>query len=198
MSGPRVLFVENGDSFSFNVLEALPIARREAAVVSATEAVEALERATPTWAVLGPGPFDPRAAGLLPVVAALAEQRVPTLGICLGHQAIGVHFGATLAAVEPHHGVRDDVRFERSRLLPHFFGHARVMRYHSLALVDPLPPCLRAIARTADGTVMALEHTTLPMLGLQFHPDSFATSSGEAMIRDFVRAALRTGDEAQP
>jgi para-aminobenzoate synthetase len=94
--------------------------------------------------------------------------------------------------------VRDDVRFERSRLLPHFFGHARVMRYHSLALVDPLPPCLRAIARTADGTVMALEHTTLPMLGLQFHPDSFATSSGEAMIRDFVRAALRTGDEAQP
>ncbi len=198
MSGHRVLFVENGDSFSFNVLEALPVARREAAIVNAAEALEVLAHETPTWAVLGPGPFDPLAAGLVPVVAALAEARVPTLGICLGHQAIGVHFGAALASVVPHHGVRDDVRFERSRLLPHFFGHARVMRYHSLALVDPLPPCLRAVARTADGTVMALEHTTLPMLGLQFHPDSFATNSGEAMIRDFVRAAVRLGEEAHP
>ncbi len=198
MSAPRVLFVESGDSFSFNVLEALPVARREAAVVGAEEALARLDRATPEWAVLGPGPFDPRAAGLLPVVAALAELRVPTLGICLGHQAIGVHFGATLAAVEPHHGVRDDVLFERSRLLPHFYGHARVMRYHSLALTAPVPPALRVIARSAGGTVMAIEHTTLPMLGLQFHPDSFATASGEAMIRDFVRAALRTGDEARP
>lgn len=195
MSSPRVLFVESGDSFSFNVLEALPIARREAAVVGAEEALAQLDRATPAWAVLGPGPFDPRAAGLLPVVAALAERRIPTLGICLGHQAIGVHFGATLAAVVPHHGVRDDVRFERSRLLPHFFGHARVMRYHSLALTEPLPEGLRVIARSGDGTVMALEHEELPMLGLQFHPDSFATASGEAMIRDFVRAALHELDE---
>lgn len=191
----RVLFVENGDSFSYNVLDALPVPRSETIVLDPQESLAFLRHEAPRWAVLGPGPFDPREAGLLPVVATLAAREIPTLGICLGHQAIGVHFGATLRPVEPHHGVRDPVRFEASRLLPSFHGAATVMRYHSLALVEPLPPELRLVARGSDGTIMAVEHRTLPMLGLQFHPDSFATVSGEAMVRDFVRAVFPTEGE---
>ncbi len=186
----RALFVENGDSFSFNVLEAMPISRSNVLVLSPAEATAFLAHETPRWAVLGPGPFNPHDAGLLPIVATLAAREVPTLGICLGHQAIGVHFGATLQQVEPHHGVRASVHFAPSRLLPHFEGTTTVMRYHSLALIDPLPAELRLVARGADGTIMAVEHVDLPFLGLQFHPDSFATPSGEAMIRDFIRAAV--------
>jgi anthranilate synthase/aminodeoxychorismate synthase-like glutamine amidotransferase len=192
----RVLFVENGDSFSYNVLDALPVARADVLVVGPREASMHLRRARPAWAVLGPGPFDPREAGLLPVVAELARLSIPTLGICLGHQAIGVHFGAPLGPIEPHHGVRDEIVFGRSRLLPNFFGTARVMRYHSLALGERMPPELRVVARSAAGTIMAIEHTALPMLGLQFHPDSFATASGEAMVRDFVRAAVLTPEQS--
>ena len=193
---PTVLFVENGDSFSYNVLEALPLPRREIAVLGSADALVFLREYQPRWAVVGPGPFNPTDAGLLPVVAQLAANEIPTLGICLGHQAIGQHFGATLEAVEPQHGVRDSVQFTPSRLLPHFVGAATVMRYHSLALVDPVPPCLRVIARSTSGTIMAIEHAELPFLGLQFHPDSFATVSGEAMVRDFVRAAISVHDEA--
>jgi anthranilate synthase/aminodeoxychorismate synthase-like glutamine amidotransferase len=194
----RVLFVENGDSFSYNVLDALPVPRRDAVVLTPEESLAFLRHEEPRWAVIGPGPFDPREAGLLPVVATLAAREIPTLGICLGHQAIGMHFGAMLRPVEPHHGVRDAIRLEPSRLLPHFRGTTTVMRYHSLALVDPLPPELRLVARGSDGTIMAVEHESLPMLGLQFHPDSFATVSGEAMVRDFVRAVFSPGAEAHP
>jgi len=192
---PTVLFVENGDSFSYNVLEALPVPRREIAVLGPADALRFLRDYEPRWAVLGPGPFNPTDAGLLPVVAQLAARELPTLGICLGHQTIGVHFGATLEPVEPQHGVRDSVQLTPSRLLPHFVGAATVMRYHSLALVDPLPPCLRVVGRSTDGAIMAIEHEEYPFLGLQFHPDSFATVSGEAMVRDFMRASLAPNSE---
>ncbi len=194
----RVLFVENGDSFSYNVLDALPVPRSQTIVLDPQESLVFLRHEAPRWAVLGPGPFEPREAGLLPVVASLAVREIPTLGICLGHQAIGMHFGAALRPVEPHHGVRDSVRFEASRLLPNFRGSATVMRYHSLALVDPLPVGMRLVARGSDGTIMAIEHDEFPMLGLQFHPDSFATVSGEAMVRDFVRAVFQDAGEAHP
>ncbi len=186
----RVLFVECGDSFSFNVVEALPVPRARVDVCAPVNSLALIKRERPRWAVLGPGPFTPREASLLPVVEALAERAIPTLGICLGHQAIGLHFGATLGPIEPRHGVREHVHFAPSRLLPNFSGSATVMRYHSLGLRDPLPAPLRVVARAPDGTIMALEHSELPFLGLQFHPDSFATPGGEAMIRDFVRAAV--------
>jgi anthranilate synthase/aminodeoxychorismate synthase-like glutamine amidotransferase len=197
MSGP-VLFVECGDSFSFNVLDALPVRRTEVDVRTPSGALEALTSGDPRAVILGPGPFDPEKAGLLPIVHVLEARSIATLGICLGHQALGVHFGASLVPVEPKHGVREAVFFEQSRLMPHVHGSTKVMRYHSLALATPLPGILRGVAYAEDGTLMALEHRSLPMLGLQFHPDSFATPSGEAMIRDFFRATLERDREAAP
>jgi anthranilate synthase component II len=185
----RVLFLENEDSFSWNVVESLPVERRDIAVRSGRELArgshDLLERADVI--VVGPGPTDPIRAGIVGVVLAAARARRPLLGICLGHQALGLAFGARLVRVPPVHGKRSTIAFSPSRLFPRFCGEETVMRYHSLALAAVGSP-LRVVAETADGIPMAIEHSTLPMAGLQFHPDSFGTPRGEEMIAGFFEA----------
>jgi anthranilate synthase component 2 len=180
-----VLFIENDDSFSWNLVDALPLPREEIRVVSGrdrSEILPALARARAV--VLGPGPTDPSRAGLLEYVVRAAEAGTPLLGVCLGHQAIGAAFGASVVRVRPCHGEVDTVHFEESRAFP---GCARIqegMRYHSLALEDVRPP-LRVIARSAEGIVMGVEHETLPIAGLQFHPDSYASPQGPKLLAAF-------------
>ena len=128
------------------------------------------------------------AAGLVGAVRAVAAARRPLLGICLGHQALGLAFGARLIRSAPVHGKVSTVHFAPSRLFPGIAGPEPVMRYHSLALADVAPP-LRVVAATDDGLPMAIEHESLPMAGLQFHPDSYATPHGREMIAAFFEAA---------
>jgi anthranilate synthase/aminodeoxychorismate synthase-like glutamine amidotransferase len=186
----RVLFLENEDSFTWNVLDALPCERSEVllrpgrqgrALVDAgiLEEVDAV--------LLGPGPTDPVRAGLVGVVRAVAAAARPMLGICLGHQALGLAFGARLVRTRPAHGKASAVRFQASRLFPGIGGELEVMRYHSLSLAEVAPP-LRVVAATADGIPMAVEHESLPLAGLQFHPDSYATPAGGRMIAAFFEA----------
>ena len=183
----RVLFVENEDSFSWNVIESLPFERREIEIRTGREVAADLGALRAADAVVvGPGPTDPVRAGIVSVVRAAAEARLPLLGICLGHQALGLAFGAHLIRVPPVHGKRSTITFLPSRLLSGFEGPQVAMRYHSLALANVGSP-LRVIASTSDGIPMAIEHETLPMLGLQFHPDSFGTPRGREMIADFFR-----------
>ncbi len=187
----RVVFVENHDSFSWNVIDLLPVARADVTVVHATEALAALDGAAAL--VVGPGPMDPVRAGLVDLVRVAADRRLPTLGVCLGHQALGLAFGATLERSTPAHGKRALAHFAESRLLPGLRGALEVMRYHSLSVRAVRSP-LSVIAALEDGTVMALEHQSLPMLGVQFHPDSFATPGGRALIeRFFEHAVSRSG-----
>ncbi len=183
-----MLLAENDDSFTWNVVEALPVpraavrlvpGRRLAADPSALDACDVL--------VVGPGPTDPERAGLVALVREAARRRLPTLGICLGHQAIGLAFGARLAGGAPVHGRVSEVRFEPSRLFPGVSGVLRAMRYHSLALTGVAPP-LRVVAATRDGVAMAIEHDALPLAGLQFHPDSHASERGEELLAAFFRA----------
>lgn len=185
----RGVFVENHDSFSWNVIDLLPVDRSALRVVTAQAALNALEGAD--FLVIGPGPMDPVRAGLLRLVEAAAARQLPTLGICLGHQALGLGFGATLVRSTPAHGVLAQASFRRSRLLPGLEGDHTVMRYHSLSLRDVRAP-LEVIASLADGTVMAVEHQTLPMVGLQFHPDSYATERGAEMLSAFFTQAVRS------
>lgn len=182
----RILFVENHDSFSWNVIELLPVPREDVRLVSGATALRLLDGADAL--VIGPGPMDPPRAGLIDLVQVAAERRLPTLGVCLGHQALGLAFGARLEQTTPAHGKRAVISFEGSRLFPSVAGRLDVMRYHSLSLVE-VPPPLRVVARLQDGTVMAIEHDSLPMAGVQFHPDSWGTPRGRAVIEAFFRAA---------
>ncbi len=181
----RVLFLENEDSFSWNVVDRLPCGRDEVAIVPGREAAAALD--TADVLVIGPGPTDPVRAGLVDVVRAAVARGLPTLGVCLGHQAIGLAFGARLVRTAPRHGKRSVATFRGARLFGDFEGPHTVMRYHSLALADVVPP-LRVVADSEDGVVMAVEHDTLPVAGVQFHPDSFGTPRGAEMIAAFFRA----------
>ncbi len=182
-----LVFVENHDSFSWNVLDLLPVAEAEVRVVEGDtpEARAAVEAPETNVVVIGPGPMDPIRAGLVDLVERAARRRVPTLGICLGHQALGLAYGATLVRSTPAHGQRARVHFSDSR---HFInGDFDAMRYHSLSLGEVKGP-LRALAHLADGTVMAVEHATLPMAGLQFHPDSHGTPRGRELVEAFFRS----------
>lgn len=184
----RVVFLENGDSFSWNVVEALPFEREEVELVCGADA-ERVARALPGAhaVVVGPGPTDPLRAGLVRWVERAAALKVPLLGICLGHQALGLAFGATLKRVTPCHGIVDEVRFDASRCFGRVHPVQPVMRYHSLALEDVRPP-LRVVARNREGLVMAIEHETLPLAGLQFHPDSYASPAGRDILASFFEA----------
>lgn len=188
MQPMRVLFVENADSFSWNVIERLPVAREDVVVVSGRNRAGISRAMQETRSVvIGPGPLDPIRAGLVDLVHDVASAGLPLLGICLGHQAIALAFGARLIRVEPCHGKRSRVSFDRSRCLPGIDGEHEVMRYHSLAVTDVTAP-LQVTARTADGIVMAVEHESAPIAGLQFHPDSFGTPAGRAMLATFFKA----------
>jgi anthranilate synthase component 2 len=184
----RALFVENDDSFSWNVIDALPLRRELIDIVPGADrqrARAALREASTL--VIGPGPTDPVRAGLVDLVTLAAEWHVPTLGVCLGHQAIGLAFGATLLRLEPCHGKRATFRWGSSRLFPAFSGEITAMRYHSLGLKQLADP-LRVIATTEDGIIMAMEHESLPIAGLQFHPDSFGTPRGRDLLACFFEA----------
>lgn len=184
----RVLLVENDDSFTWNVVESLPVDRADVRLRPGREAAAepgAVEAADVI--VVGPGPTDPVRAGIVEVVLAAARLGRPFLGICLGHQALGLAFGARLVRVPPVHGKQASIAFAPSRLFPGFAGRETVMRYNSLALAGVGSP-LRVIARDEGGIPMAIEHATLPMAGLQFHPDSFGTPRGREMIARFFEA----------
>lgn len=175
-----VLFVENDDSFSFNVVDLLPAGTH---VVRTADAAEALAHAS--GVVIGPGPTDPHRAGLVSLVSRALDRGLPVLGICLGHQALGLALGARLVRSTPTHGKVALATATGSRFLAD--GQHEVMRYHSLSLVD-VPQPLVVTARLDDGTVMAVEHPTRPVLGLQFHPDSFGTPRGRAYVDAFFRS----------
>lgn len=182
---PQVLFVENHDSFSWNVVDCLPGGRDRVEVVTAGDAARRLE--TADVLVIGPGPTDPQRAGLLELVRRAAARRLPTLGICLGHQALGLAFGARLVRSTPTHGKVARVHFGASRRFPGVEGALDAMRYHSLSLEGVAAP-LDVVARLDDGTVMAVEHRALPMAGVQFHPDSHATPRGRELVAAFFRS----------
>jgi anthranilate synthase/aminodeoxychorismate synthase-like glutamine amidotransferase len=184
----RVLFLENDDSFSWNVIDRLPVDRSHVTILPGRDRAglrKHLPRARAL--VIGPGPLDPERAGLDGVVAAAARRRLPVLGVCLGHQAIGLAYGARLVRTEPCHGKQTLALFRASHSFPGIVGPVDVMRYHSLSLEDVTPP-LQVLAVTPDGIVMAVEHESLPIAGVQFHPDSFATPRGVEIFAAFFRS----------
>ncbi len=193
---PRVLVIDNYDSFTYNLVQRIGELGAEVEVVrnDAVGAAELIDR-LPERLVLSPGPCTPDEAGIsLELIRKLCgldgapARRVPILGVCLGHQSIGQAFGGRVVrAREPVHGKAEEIVHDRSTL---FRGMPRPLlagRYHSLVVAERgLPRDLQVSARTRDGIVMALRHRTLPVFGVQFHPESILTPDGQTLLRNFL------------
>jgi para-aminobenzoate synthetase component II len=186
----RVLVVDNYDSFVYNLVQYLGqlgvdvIVRRNDAVSPAE--LPALEV---DGVLLSPGPGTPEDAGSsMSFVTACAEAALPLFGVCLGHQAIGAVFGAPIErAPELLHGKTSEVLHDGTGVLAGLPSPFTATRYHSLAVAeDALPPEILVTARTASGVVMALRHESLPIDGVQFHPESVLTQGGHRMVANWV------------
>lgn len=189
-----ILVVDNYDSFTWNLVQLLAATGAAVEVVrnDAASAAELLAR-RPAGIVLSPGPGRPETAG---VCMELLRQRpeVPLLGVCLGHQALGVACGARcVRAPEVVHGKTSEIHHDGTGLFAGLPEPFAATRYHSLVLEpESLPAELRPVARTADGTLMAIAHRELPYHGVQFHPESFATAGGARLAGNFL--ALCAGE----
>lgn len=187
-----ILLIDNYDSFVFNLaryLEELGCRTRVARNDELT--VAEVERLAPSAIVLSPGPCTPNEAGICIEVVRRLGDRVPILGVCLGHQAIGAAFGAEIIrAPEPVHGRISLIRHDAVGLFAGLPNPLRATRYHSLIVAaETLSPELRVTAWTEDHLPMALQHSRHPIFGVQFHPESVLTQSGHSILRNFLQFA---------
>ena len=187
---PDILVIDNYDSFTFNLVHYVMElgARVEVVRNDALTAAEAL--ATGAKGILiSPGPCTPNEAGIsLELVAACAEAKRPLLGVCLGHQAIGQHFGGRVVRGGLMHGKTSPVVHDDTGLYAGLPSPFIATRYHSL-IVNAVPDILVVNATAQDGSVMGFRHATLPIHGVQFHPESIATEHGHAMLANFLTLA---------
>lgn len=188
----RILLLDNYDSFTYNLYDYLLQAGADCIVVRNDElSLPELERLAVEATVFSPGPKRPADAGvMLPLIEAW-HQRMPMLGICLGHQALGEFFGARLIKARiPVHGKTTAIRHTGHPLFEGIPSPFNVMRYHSLVLESLTGTPLDTIARTGEGEIMALAHRSLPLLGVQFHPESILTEHGLQILKNWMRLVI--------
>ncbi len=185
-----ILVVDNYDSFTWNLVHYLMELGSEVEVVrnDAISAGQALSSGAEAF-LISPGPCTPTEAGVsLDLVAAAADAGRPLLGVCLGHQAIGHHFGGRVERGGLMHGKTSPVIHDGTGLFQDLPSPFTATRYHSL-IVNDVPAPLVVNARSDDGNVMGFRHESLPIHGVQFHPESIATEHGHAMLANFLRIA---------
>lgn len=181
-----VLLLDNFDSFTYNLADYLQQAGVHCHVVTNQTPLSEIKKLDFKGIVLSPGPETPEKAGNLMEVLKAFYNKMPILGVCLGHQAIGQFFGARLVkALKPMHGKVSEIYCEPDSLFDGLQSPIKVVRYHSLVL-HQLPETLLCTASTAQGEVMAIKHKTLPISGLQFHPEAILTESGLAMLKNWL------------
>src|SRR3990172_2541948 len=191
----RTLIIDNYDSFTFNLYHLLGQVNGEAPLVVKNDTTDwsGLQRLCFDNIVLSPGPGRPDRQKDFGICAeAILRAEVPVLGVCLGHQGIGVLNGARLDyAPEPMHGRISRIHHAGEGILDGVPSPFSAVRYHSLILARDLPDCLREVAWTEDGLVMAIRHRERPIWGLQFHPESICTEHGFRMLANFKAATER-------
>ncbi|MEO6334098.1 MAG: aminodeoxychorismate/anthranilate synthase component II [Pyrinomonadaceae bacterium] len=185
-----LLVIDNYDSFTYNLVQYLGELGAEMKIVRNDDvsADEVENELRPEKILISPGPGTPDGAGIsLDVISRLAES-IPILGVCLGHQAIGQHFGGkVIRAPEPVHGKPVEIRHDGKTIFEGIDGNFSAGRYHSLIVErESLPECLEISAESPDGLIMAMRHRSLPIEGVQFHPESILTEHGKAMLRNFL------------
>jgi anthranilate synthase component II len=185
-----ILVIDNYDSFTWNLVHYLMELGTEVRVErnDALTAADALRTNAEAF-LISPGPCTPTQAGIsLDLVAACADAGRPLLGVCLGHQAIGQHFGGQVVRGGLMHGKTSPVSHDGSGVFAGLPSPFIATRYHSL-IVEGTPDTLIANATASDGSVMGLRHATLPIHGVQFHPESIATEHGHALLANFLAIA---------
>lgn len=185
-----ILLIDNYDSFSYNLYQMLGELEPDIRVIRNDEmTVEEIRALAPERIVLSPGPGRPEHAGVIVEAAKTVCREIPTLGVCLGHQAICQAYGATVTyAKKLMHGKQSIAALSGDSPLFDGLGESLpVARYHSLAVdEDTLPECLEVNARTEDGEVMAVRHKEYDIYGLQFHPESILTPDGKQILKNFL------------
>jgi len=183
-----ILVIDNYDSFTWNLVHYVMELGAEVEVVrnDALTAVQAIESGAQGF-LLSPGPCTPNEAGIsLDLVGAAADSGKPLLGVCLGHQSIGQYFGGKVVRGGLMHGKTSPVTHDDTGVFQGIPSPFTATRYHSL-IVEDIPEALKVNARSDDGHVMGFRHATLPIHGVQFHPESIATEHGHAMLANYLR-----------
>ena len=196
----RLLLLDNFDSFTFTLADYLRQLGAEVVVHRNDVSLAVLHGVGADGIVLSPGPGIPAQAGVMPAMIQAFHRQVPMLGVCLGHQALGEFFGGTVVrAAQPMHGKVSEMRCDPNE--PLFAGLPAIQsvtRYHSLVLAEPLPAAVVPLAHTTGpgGELMALRHRTLPLYGVQFHPEALLTSHGLAILGNWLRCCIiaKTGN----
>src|SRR6476659_6918638 len=184
-----VLVLDNYDSFTYNLVQYLGELGADIRVMrNDVVTVEDVVNAQPERIVISPGPGRPEDAGVTIDLIKRLGASTPILGVCLGHQAIGAAFGGTVTrATAPMHGKTSTIEHDARGVFRGITGPFVASRYHSLVVAeDDLPAELEVSARTLDGTIMGLRHRSLPIHGVQFHPESILTAEGKTILRNFL------------
>ncbi len=184
----NVLVLDNYDSFTYNLVQYFGELGADVEVVR-NDVMDAAAARTqePDRIVISPGPGRPENAGYSIEWISELGPEIPTLGVCLGHQAIAVAFGGSVvAAPEPRHGKTSEMEHSGEGIFNGLPNPFIATRYHSLSVDEPLPSVLEVTARSEDGVVQGLRHRDLPIVGVQFHPESIMTTEGMAMLKNFL------------
>jgi anthranilate synthase component 2 len=196
-AGPRVTLIDNYDSFTWNLVHYLGALGADVSVHrNDAIGVDEILRDDPDAIVLSPGPCTPREAGICLDLIHAAGDRIPILGVCLGHQAIGDAYGGDVVrAPEPMHGKVSEIRHQGETIFRGIDGPFRATRYHSLVVERAtMPGALMVTAESDDGLIMGLSHRTHPVHGVQFHPESILSEHGHRILQNFLDLA-RTWNE---
>ena len=185
-----ILLIDNYDSFTYNLFHQIAAMGEEVQVVRNDKiTISEIHALSPKAIIISPGPGIPEKAGIVIDMIQSLYKEIPILGICLGHQAIGQAFGATVSrANHIMHGKTSELNYVGQSLFAQLTGAVEVMRYHSLIIEkETLPKDFEVIATAKDdGEIMAIQHKTYPLYGLQFHPESIGTEEGYKMILAFI------------
>ncbi len=190
----KLLMIDNYDSFTYNLVQYFGELGAQVEVFRNDEiTVEGIAARKPDRLVISPGPCSPAEAGISVAAIRHFAGKLPVLGVCLGHQAIGAAFGGTIVrAAAPMHGKTSTIEHDGRGVFHGIRGPFTASRYHSLVISpDSVPGDLAVTARTReDGTIMGVRHRTLPIHGVQFHPESILTGEGHQILRNFLEGRL--------
>jgi anthranilate synthase component 2 len=194
-----LLMIDNYDSFTYNLVQYFGELGEDVRVYRNDQiTIQEIEALAPDHICVSPGPCSPSEAGVSVAAIEHFAGKVPILGVCLGHQAIGAAFGGRIVrAKEIMHGKTSSITHTGSDVFSGLPSPFTVTRYHSLAIErDTLPECLQITAQTADGEIMGVCHIDLPIYGVQFHPESILSEHGHALLNNFLKLPIHAAQEA--